>query len=149
MKLKDQIAEKKALIAKLEDLQAENQLLIKVEVTGHEQKMVRNILTYQNIDLGFRLEKQRIELRDMIQNFEGEYKMKFEKISRECNLNLPTMVARGQKYVEKHPEALGLAATIKDLLTKYELEKDTIEQEDKNDLYTSLHRLLNSNLAKK
>ena len=155
MKITRQIEEQKALVEMLVQHKNDNEKLMddfaKLNSNGliiveDPRTKLFNSMMYQmlkqfTIDLTFKIGTQKKTLREMTNYFETTYKEEFEKKSRVCNLNLDTMVDRAHKIVASGtPPAI--ADSLKDLLVKYNLEKDTIQQEDKNDLYDSLTSIL-------
>lgn len=155
MKIEKQIAEQKNLIAILEAHRADNEKLMddyaklnngiiviedpKVKLF---QSMIYQMLKYENFDLAFKLGKMKKQLREMVEYFETTYKHEFEKKSRICNLNIDYLITKAKKQIEKYEQST-ISANIKNTIIKYELERETISQEDKNDIYDSLESMLN------
>ena len=70
-----------------------------------------------------------------------EYRQKkaipeFEKLSAECNMQMDKIIEKARRYVGKEP--LFITNSINELVNKYQVEKDTMEQEEKNGIYIRL-----------
>ncbi len=89
--------------------------------------MIYQMLKQETIDITFKIGVQKKTLREMTQYFEGAYKAEFEKKSRICNSNMLYTITKATKAVGAGIPA-DIEAKVKDFLTKYELEKETIRQ---------------------
>ena len=144
-KLPEQIQKKKEFIAMLEKhndvnadliLQAEDEKTVVAQAT-------RQLLIGHTIDMEKKIDGQKKELASMERYHEGEYKERFEKTSREANLNIAAAIKKAEVSISRNPTA-ATSDSLKAILTKWTLEKDSIDQQDKNEIYTSINTLLNA-----
>lgn len=145
MKLLKQIEDQKALVEKLEAHENVNVKLLSSEPdeTSMVQLMMYQILDYNQMDITFRLKQQR-ELLAKMQKDIPMQTITFEKDSREANLNIKKLIEDCEQVDtnKRYQHASeGSKNAVKDLVTKYNLEKDSISQDDKNELYFELKRV--------
>ncbi len=147
MRIEEQIENQKALISKLEIHLEINRGLLNQPSDSQEgtellHSIVRQILIYDCIDMDIKLGVLRKKLADLEQYYANEYQVSFEKMSRECNLNIENCIKRAIRVSGDILTPKVIADNIKNLIAKYELEKDSIDQYDKNGLYDSINKLI-------
>ena len=75
-----------------------------------------------------------------------EYRQKtaipeFEKLSAGCNMQMDKIIEKAKRYIGKEP--LFITNSINELVNKYDVEKDRMEQEEKNGIYVRLIQHIN------
>jgi hypothetical protein len=146
MKLLKEIENQKALVEKLELHEKKNVELLKKVPDTVMTAFLHQVLEYNQMDITFRIKQQKALLAKMQADIPMQT-ITFEKDSREANMNIKLLIEQAGKPERFKSASEGVLNAIKDIVTKYNLEKDGMEQDDKNDLYFELKRLLN--VAKK
>lgn len=147
MKLLKEIENQKALVDRLQDHLNDNNSILSIECkTTQEQsvrlvRMMEQILDYNQMDITFRIKQQKALLDKMNKDVPMKT-IEFEKDSREANININRLIEESEKTERFKNASEGVIGALKDIATKYNLEKQTIEQDDKNELYFELKRLL-------
>lgn len=149
MKFHKELEQQKELVKELEEHQKRNNIILQesqIEVPSDSPsailKMLKQLIKFQNIDLDFKLKKQKEKLEEMTIYSNTTYAMNFEKQSRECNMNIDLLLQKAEKTGKQPEVAPAMKDKISELLSKYSTDRNTMDQETKNEFYQELKKLV-------
>lgn len=149
MKFHKELEQQKKMVKELEEHQKRNNIILQesqIEVPSDSPsailKMLKQLIKFQNIDLDFKLKKQKEKLEEMTIYSNTTYAMNFEKQSRECNMNIDLLLQKAEKTGKQPEVAPAMKDKISELLSKYSTDSNTMDQETKNEFYQELKKLV-------
>ena len=134
--LLNEIEKEEKYLSDIDELELSDKLAIKgiwTKIQCHEQALKIILLSI--------IESRENELRKMEAHRLKVAIPEFEKLSAECNMNLPAVIKKAEKHIGKEPKAV--TDEINLLLNQYSIENDNLNQEARNDIYSALIRHLN------
>ena len=112
------------------------------DITLYEGLLI-NPITLQMCNILFSdfIERKKNRLNKLKEHRQKTVIPEFEKLSAECNMQMDKIIEKAKRYIGKEP--LFITNSINELVNKYNVEKDRMEQEEKNGIYVRLVQHIN------